>query len=62
MRSLDEILDQVDLIYHYHWACLDARINGKEVNLSESLVMERRVRLDWLFRADADWDYPDLNT
>lgn len=62
MRSLDEILDQADLIYRYHWACVDARINGKEVNLDGSVVMERRAGLDWLFRVDADWDYPDLNT
>lgn len=62
MRSLDEILDQADLIYRYHWACANARINGKEVNLDGSVVMERRAGLDWLFRVDADWDYPDLNT
>lgn len=62
MRSLDEILDQADLIYRYHWACVDARINGKEVNLDGGVVMERRAGLDWLFRVDADWDYPDLNT
>lgn len=62
MRSLEEILDQADLIYRYHWACVDARINGKEVNLFESVVMERRAGLDWLFRSGADWDYPDLNT
>lgn len=62
MRSLEEILDQADLIYRYHWACVDARVNGKEVNLFESVVMERRAGLAWLFRADADWDNPDLNT
>lgn len=62
MRSLDEILDQADLIYRYHWACVDARINGKEVDLFESVVMERRAGLDWLFKENADWDYPDMDT
>lgn len=62
MRSLEEILDQADLTYRYHWACVDARINNKEVNLFESVVMERRAGLEWLFTANADWDYPNLNT
>lgn len=62
MRSLDEILDQADLNYRYHWACVDARVNGKQTDLYESVVMERRAGLDWLFVVDADWDYPNMST
>ena len=64
LRSLEEILDQADLIYRYHWACVDARINGKSApqNLFESVVMERRAGLDWLIDENADWDYPNLST
>ena len=63
-RTLEEILDAADLIYRYHWACVNARINGRQMpqGLFESVVMERRRGLDWLFKADADWDYPELST
>ena len=30
MRSMEEILDEADLIYRYDWACVDARVNGKD--------------------------------
>ena len=73
LRSMDEILSKLDLVYRYHWACVDARINGKNVaGLNEEVVMEKRAGLEWLcckgvrnddmaaeFNA---WDYPDLNT
>lgn len=64
MRSLEEIMDEADLIYRYHWACVNARIKGEAPaqNLYESVVMERRAGLDWLFIPDADWDNPELST
>jgi hypothetical protein len=73
LRSLDEILSKLDLVYRYHWACVDARINGKKVaGLDEEVVMERRAGLEWLcckglenddLKAEFNaWDYPDLNT
>ena len=31
-RSKSEILDMADLYYRYDWACVDARINGRELN------------------------------
>ena len=65
-KDLEIILDQADLYYRYHWACVDARINGREApsGLNESVVLERRSALDWLinYEAEDDWDYPDLNT
>ena len=49
-RSLEELLDEDDLIYRYHWACVDARIHDQPApaSLDESVVLERRSGLDWL--------------
>ena len=73
MRGTDEILQALDLIYRYHWACVNARVNGsKRAGLDEEVVMERRGGLEWLCCKGAEndnlsdeynaWDYPDLNT
>lgn len=66
LRSLDEILDQADLILRYDWACVDARINKKPVpsNLEPGVVFERHCALNWLISAYdcADWDTIFANT
>jgi hypothetical protein len=67
LRSTSEILDQLDLLYRYHWACTDARINGEEMpaGLSGSVVVERRHGLEWLIIKDTEddeWDYISLDT
>lgn len=59
----DGALDALDLTYRYHWACVDARINGREApaGLSSSVVMERHYALNWLTNyGDSDWD--DVST
>jgi hypothetical protein len=63
LRSPGEILDQADIIYRYDWACVDARINGRDApaGLMPGVVMERHRMLNWLTRyMDADWD--DVST
>ena len=73
MHGMDEILQALDLVYRYHWACVNARVNGtKSAGLDEEVVMERRGGLEWLCCKGAEnddlsdeynaWDYPDLNT
>ena len=73
MRGTDEILQALDLVYRYHWACVNARVHGtKSAGLDEEVVMERRGGLEWLCCKGAEndnlsdeynaWDYPDLNT
>lgn len=73
MRGTDEILQALDLIYRYHWACVNSRVHGtKSAGLDEEVVMERRGGLEWLCCKGAEndnlsdeynaWDYPDLNT
>lgn len=63
LRSVSEILDEADLIYRYHWAVVDARVNGREApsGLDAGVVMERHYALNWLIGyMDQDWD--DIST
>ncbi len=65
LRSASEILDQADLIYRYHWAVVDARINGKKppANLDPGVVYERHYALNWLIGyMDQDWDNISTDT
>ena len=63
LRPLSEILDQADLIYRYHWAVVDARINNKPAlsGIEPGVVMERHYALNWLIGyMDQEWD--DIST
>ena len=63
LRKPSELLDQADLIYRYHWAVTDARINGREppAGLDGSVVYERHYSLNWLIGyMDEEWD--DVST
>lgn len=59
LRSQAEILDAADLIYRYHWAVVDARLNGREApaGLDGGIAMERHHALNWLMGyMDQEWD------
>jgi len=63
LRPQSEILDAADLIYRYHWAVVDARINNREApaGLDGGVVMERHYALNWLIGyEDQEWD--DIST
>ncbi|MDV0438651.1 DUF4272 domain-containing protein [Xanthomonas sacchari] len=63
LRTIEEILDEADLIYRYHWAVVDARINGKQApaSLEPGVTMERHHALNWLIGyMDQEWD--DIST
>ncbi|MGF6148328.1 Uncharacterised protein [Kingella potus] len=66
LRDVGEILDEADLIYRYHWACVDARVNGSGPlqGLESSVVVERRVGLWWMLDIDGqdDWDDVAMDT
>ena len=65
LRPLNEILDQADLIYRYHWATTDARIKGQPApaNLEAGVVQERHYALNWLIGyMDEDWDEVSTDT
>lgn len=63
LRVISDILDQNDLIYRYHWAIVDARVNGLSIpeKIDTSVVLERHYALNWLIGyMDQDWD--DVST
>jgi hypothetical protein len=66
LRPRAELLDQADLIYRLHWACVDARVMGMPApqELEEGVVMERHRALFWLAGCDemCPWDDVDLST
>lgn len=66
LRGIDEILDEADLIFRYNWACVDARIQGRQApaGLNPDVVHERHCGLNWLIDTDGadDWDNVSTNT
>ena len=73
LRPMEEILQALDLHYRYHWAAVNARVNGSDpAGIDEEVVMERRAGLEWLCCKGQEndnlsdtynaWDYPELDT
>jgi hypothetical protein len=62
LRSVSEILDELDFIYRIDWAVVDARIQGKvsPARINPSIVYERHCALNWLASNDIEWD--DITT
>jgi hypothetical protein len=63
LRSITELLDANDLIYRYHWAVVDARVNGLMIpsDIDSSVVLERHYTLNWLTgHMGQEWD--DVST
>jgi hypothetical protein len=58
LRSKAAILDAADLYYRLDWACVDARINGKEMTQAHpGVVYERHYALNWLISyGNQEWD------
>jgi len=59
LRPQAEILDAADLIYRYHWAVVDARVNRRETpaGLDSGVIMERHHALNWLMGyMEQAWD------
>jgi hypothetical protein len=58
VRSKTEILNANDLYYRLDWACVDARINDKQITeVNSGVVYERHYALNWLINyMNADWD------
>ena len=57
--SANDILNEADLIYRYHWAVRQAGLDGNPppAGLDPGVVMERHHALNWLIGYfDADWD------
>jgi hypothetical protein len=62
LRSLPEVLDQVDLIYRIHWAVREAQLTGQTMPcwINPSVVYERHYALNWLVGYADQWD--DITT
>lgn len=62
IRSTEEILDQIDLIYRIHWAVRDAILNNRPYpnGYDPSIVYERHYALNWITCYQEDWD--DITT
>jgi hypothetical protein len=63
LRPLSEILDQSDRIYRYHWAVVDARVNGRKPlpGIEPGVTLERHYALNWLIGyMEQEWD--DVST
>ncbi len=65
LLPFDQILDQADLIYRYHWATTDARVKGQPApaKLEGGVVQERHYVLNWLIGyMDQEWDEISTDT
>jgi Domain of unknown function (DUF4272) len=63
LHSVNNVLNEADLIYRYHWAVRQASIDGVPPpgGLEPGVVMERHYALNWLIGyLDCDWD--DVST
>ena len=49
LKTKEEILEQADLLFRYHWACRETRMQGKQLpQLNEMIVQEQRRALEWV--------------
>jgi len=63
LRSIEEILDMLDLYYRYNWATVEARVRSRgRLKISHEVVVERRKGLEWLISSEEDWDDISLDT
>ena len=73
LRSAEELEDEFQLYYHYHWHCVDTRLfnyyglSDEErqkllQTVSADVVTERRKALQWAVYSEeddnGDWDFP----
>lgn len=63
-RSVEEILDMLDLYYCYHWACVEKNIKPETPIgvLQPDVVVERRRGLEWLISPEHDWNEITMST
>ena len=52
------------LYYRFNWACVDERINGREIEgINPGIVYEKQYALNWLINyMDQDRDYVTCDT
>lgn len=58
-RDVTEVLNRMDENYLYHWACTEARLQGKEspADLDDGVVLERQRAFNWMTQLhEEQWD------
>lgn len=58
LRDFDELLQEQDIIMHYHWACVNSTLSPKLMPLNFNIVAQRHHTLNWVltnYYGD-DWD------
>ncbi len=63
-RSGDEIFDETDLHFRYHWAARNASLRRQEApaGLIVPVCYYRHYALNWLVDRETDWDDVDTST
>lgn len=59
LRPIDQILDQADLVYRYHWPLGNPEhaAQARGAGLNQSVVNQRHLALNWLIRyRNREWD------
>jgi hypothetical protein len=62
LRPINEIQEQSDLLYRMHWYARNCGLTGKDCELSEGIVSERRKAIDWAYGVEEDWDEVPMDT
>lgn len=63
LRGKEELLNMQDLVLRYNWACVDARINNRELEqLSGEIIYEWHYALNWLVGAYDVTNWDDVRT
>lgn len=63
IRTEEEIFKKLDLYYRTHWYTFDGLLNKYSTGeMDNSVIMERRKALEWVFDNTLDWDDIPLNT
>jgi len=63
-RTADEMFDEADLIFRYHWAARDAALRGQAppAGLIHPVCYYRHYAFNWLIDCETDWDHVDTST
>jgi len=64
MRTPDEIFDEADLIYRYHWTARNASLRQQKppAELLAPVCYYRHYALNWITDSSVDWDDVDTST
>ena len=62
IRPISEIQRQSDLLYRMHWYTRNCQLNGKQSKLNNSIILERRRAIDWVYGVEKHWDEVTLDT